>query len=291
MDDDDGGMDALFSAFMNEVSNGRSAKRRKLEEKSGSPEEIVERLTSMNYDPKQGQGSAFMVLQVSPEASDSEIAKAYKRLSALIHPDKCKLDKATEAFQLLVRAYNDTKDPNYSDKYKDVVQIAKERVRKAREEENKQRVKKGEDPLDTEGNDFDQEVLRECERMTTEVKEQATYSNSVMEANMKRYQAMAKEGRQKRKEEDKEKRAWEKNKDKRAAGWQVFMNNIESKKFKTGTWQKVGQVGAADIHHRREERKETDTKAEVDREDKKILRSDTQAGAVGVDRSYREHWR
>ena len=34
----------------------------------------------------------------------------------LIHPDKCKLDRAAEAFQVVVKAYNDTKDPNYNDK-------------------------------------------------------------------------------------------------------------------------------------------------------------------------------
>merc|ERR1719361_1608905 len=103
------------------------------------------------------------MLQVSPEASDSEATKQYRKLSVLIHPDKCKLEKASEAFQVLVKAYNDTKDPNYQDKYKDVLLQAKDRVRKRREKENQVRAKQGEDPLDLDGNDFDQEVLKECE--------------------------------------------------------------------------------------------------------------------------------
>eukprot|EP00418_Pyrodinium_bahamense_P082329 CAMPEP_0179056656 /NCGR_PEP_ID=MMETSP0796-20121207/23925_1 /TAXON_ID=73915 /ORGANISM="Pyrodinium bahamense, Strain pbaha01" /LENGTH=288 /DNA_ID=CAMNT_0020753339 /DNA_START=66 /DNA_END=929 /DNA_ORIENTATION=- len=287
---DDDGMDALFSTFMNEVSNIKSTKMKKLEEKAGSPEEIVERLTATKYDPKQGYGSAYQVLQISPEASDSEITKQYRKLSVLIHPDKCKLEKASEAFQVLVKAYNDTKDPNYQDKYKDVIVQAKDRVRKHREKENLERGKRGEDPLDMDGHEFDQEVLRECEKMTTETVEAATYSNSVMEANMKRHEQMLKEAKLKRREEEAEKRKWEKQRDKRAAGWQIFLNSCESKKFKTQSWSKVGQVGAADVHHRREERKETDGKAEIDREDKKILKSDTQAGAVGVDRTYRQVW-
>merc|ERR1712066_1125472 len=122
------------------------------------------------------------------------------RLSVLIHPDKCKLEGASEAFQVLVKAYNDTKDPNYQDKYKDVIGDAKVRVRKAREKENEARQKKGEDPLDMEGNDFDQEVLRECERMTTETVEKATYTNSVLEANMKRQEQMIKEAKARKKE-------------------------------------------------------------------------------------------
>lgn len=284
-------MDALFSTFLNEVGNVKSTKMKKIEEKIGSPEEIVERLTASKYDPKQGFGSAFHMLQISPEASDSEVTKQYRKLSVLIHPDKCKLEKASEAFQVLVRAYNDTKDPNYQDKYKDVIAQAKDRVKKHREHENQDRAKRGEDPLDMEGNEFDQEVLKECERMTTETKEAATYSNSVLEANMKRHALMLKEAKLKKREEEAEKRKFEKNRDKRAAGWQIFLGNCESKKFKSQTWSRVGQVGAADVHHHREERKDTDGKAQIDREDKKILKSDTQAGAVGIDRSYRQVWR
>jgi len=170
-----------------------------------------------------------------------------------------------------------------------VLSQAKDRVRKRREKDNQARAKRGEDPLDTEGNDFDQEVLKECEAMTTETKEKATYTNSVMEANMKRLESQAKEAKMKRREEEQEKRKWEKQRDKRAAGWQIFLNNVESKRFKTSAL--IGQVGAADAHHKREERKETDAKTEIDREDKKIIKSDTQAGAVGVDRKYREKWR
>merc|ERR1712139_134728 len=112
----------------------------------GTPEELVERLSNMKYDPKQGEGSAYLVLGMSPEATESEITKAYRKISVLIHPDKCKLEGASEAFQLLAKAYADTKDPNYQDRYKDIVGLAKERVKKAREQENKARAKSGEDP-------------------------------------------------------------------------------------------------------------------------------------------------
>merc|ERR1719356_818514 len=165
----------------------------------------------------------------------------YKKLSVLIHPDKCKLEQASEAFQLLVRAYNDTKDPNYNDKYKDLVGPAKKRVREQREKENKERQKRGEDPLDMEGNDFDQEVLRECERMTTASTEHATYTNSVLEANLKRQAEQQKEARLRKKEEDLEKRKFERSRDKRAAGWQTFVNNVESKRFKSQHF--VAKVG------------------------------------------------
>merc|ERR1711871_798245 len=110
--------------------------------------------------------------------------------------------------------------------------------------------------MDTQGNAFDQEVLLECERMTTETKEVAETKNAVYEANMKRMEESARAAKEARREEAREKRNWDKQRDKRVAGWQVFMNNVESKKMKTG--HAVGKIGAADMHHKREERAEDD---------------------------------
>lgn len=281
----------MFGEFMNQVGNMKTTKMKKLEGSVGNPEEIVERLTATRYDPRQGFGSAYQVLGLSPEASESEITKQYRKMSVLIHPDKCKLEKAAEAFQILVKAYNDTKDPSYNDKYKDILPMAKDRVRKAREAENKARAKKGEDPLEMEGHEFDQEVLKECERMTTATTEEKTYSNSVLEANMKRHADMLREGKLKRKEEEAEKKKFERNRDKRAAGWQIFMQNVEAKRTKVDQFSSFGKVGAADEHHKREQRADWMGKAEVDREDKKVLKSDTQVGAVGIDQSYKKKWR
>jgi DnaJ family protein C protein 8 len=288
---EDDGMDSLFSEFMNQVTNIKSNKMKKLEEKAGSPEEVVERLTATKYDPKQGFGSAFGILQVSPEASESEITKAYRKLSVLIHPDKCKLEKAADAFMVLKQAYQDTKDPNYNDSYKDILPEAKARVRKEREAENKAREKRGEDPLDMEGNDFDQAVLRECEKMTTTTAEQVEQKNEVLAANMRRQQEMINEAKQRKRELEQEKKKFERHKDKRAAGWQVFMNNIESKKLKTDAFHKIGRVGAGNYHHRPEERRAIDGKGEIDLEDEKVWRSDVQAGHTGIDLGYKKQWR
>mmetsp|Transcript_10694 Transcript_10694/g.29725 ORF Transcript_10694/g.29725 Transcript_10694/m.29725 type:complete len:285 (-) Transcript_10694:197-1051(-) len=283
--DDGGDLDAMFGSFLNQVNNLKTKKMKNIEANAGTPEEIIERLTERTLD------SAFQILQLSPEASDSEITKQYRKMSVLIHPDKCKHEKAAEAFQLLAKAYADTKDPNYKDKYKEVVLQARENVKKRIEKENKDRAKRGEDQRDTQGNDFDRDVLAECERLTNDGKEQKEHKNEVLEANLKRMAAAAKEAKQRRREEDQEKRSWERQRDKRVAGWQIFMNNVESKRFKTESWAKVGAVGSADRHHTREERTSQDPKVEIDREDVKVRRSATQAGAVGIDQTYKKAWR
>lgn len=235
---------------MNEVTNIKSNKMKKLQENKGTPEEIIERLTSKPYD------SAFYALGISPEATENEITKQYRKLSVLIHPDKCKLEQASDAFQILAKAYADTKDPAYNDKYKDVYAEAKKNVRTRIEKDNKDRERRGEDPVDTAGSAFDQEVLQECERMTSFTAEETANRNEVFEANMKRMADGALEAKKKRREEAIEKKQWDKQRDKRVAGWQIFMNNVETKKFKTG--HAVGQIGAADKHFKREERKDDD---------------------------------
>eukprot|EP00913_Durusdinium_trenchii_P001402 g1297.t1 len=243
---EDDGMDALFSSFMSEVTNIKSAKMKKIEGNQGTPDEIIERVLARPYDPKQGQGSAYQILQVAPDATESEITKQYRRLSVLVHPDKCKLDRAAEAFQAPEACHY----PNYQDKYADVIIEAKKRVRKEREKQNEAREKRGEDPLATDGQEFDRAVWEECERMTSAATEHAEQANSVAEANKKRYEEQARERRERKKAEQKE------------------------------VWKMLRPF---------QERKDTDGKADLDMEDKKVIRSDMQAAFV--DMSYRKDWR
>lgn len=40
----------------------------------------------------------YDILEVGPEASDAEIKKKFRMLSILVHPDKCKDERAPDAF-------------------------------------------------------------------------------------------------------------------------------------------------------------------------------------------------
>jgi len=280
-------MDSLFASFMGEVTSIKSNKMKKLESKAGTPEEVIERLTGKQID------SCWYVLMLSPEATENEVTKQYRKLSVLVHPDKCKHEKAADAFQILKKAYEDTKDPAYQDKFKDVYADAKMVVRKRMEKENKDREKRGEDPQDTQGNAFDQEVLQECERMVNGTQEEQAASNAVFEANMKRMEEGAVEAKKKRREEAIEKKQWDKQRDKRVAGWQTFMNNIDSKKMKTG--HLVGRVGAADVHHKREERKEDDkgksSQGKATIGDQTGYKKEDGYVPMGLQQSWKKEWR
>lgn len=60
-------------------------------------------LNSFKLDP-------FHILDLFVGASATEVKKQYRKLSLLVHPDKCKHEKAQEAFDILARAQKDLLD-------------------------------------------------------------------------------------------------------------------------------------------------------------------------------------
>merc|ERR1719482_313509 len=145
---------------------------KKLEAKSGTPEEIVERLTSKEIK------NPYEVLQISPEMPEEQVAKHYRKMSILIHPDKCKHEKAADAFQILADAFAKVKDPATKDKYSGVIDSARERVLERRKAENAKLKKAKKDPLELEGQDFEM-----CEQMLSGSTEKADYATRTRMAN------------------------------------------------------------------------------------------------------------
>lgn len=76
----------------------------------------LKRLTSednkftQEYQLQRLLGTTFVnpydILEVGAEASEEEIKKRFRMLSVLVHPDKCRHDKAADAFDLLKQAYS-----------------------------------------------------------------------------------------------------------------------------------------------------------------------------------------
>ena len=52
----------------------------------------------------------YDILEVGPEASETEIKKKFRMLSILVHPDKCRHEKAADTFHLLEQAYKTLMD-------------------------------------------------------------------------------------------------------------------------------------------------------------------------------------
>jgi len=279
---DDLKLDNLFGAFMSEVNGVKSTKRQKLEAamKIQNPEEMVERLLSKEWR------SAYEVLMISPDATEGEITKMYRKISMMVHPDKNKHEKAHDAFQLVSKAYQDLKDPAYKEKYKDVIDQAKKTVTEEREKENVELKKKGEDLLPMDGPDFDQAVIGKCEDMLHVEEKEATYADIVREKNEKRIKELQSERKKRERTVNHDKRKWEGNRDKRVAGWQVFQQNVASKRFKNLSSGQIGVVGAADRFHKREERTELDEEQKKD-----YKKEDLEGRPAGIDHSFKKVWR
>lgn len=288
MEDFGADMDDMFQAFMGEVDNIKSEKQQKMEKKfSGTPDELVERLTTKIFT------SSFDMLGIAPDATEQEITKVYRKMSFMIHPDKCKHANAHDAFQVLAKAYKELKDPAAREKYQDVIKEARAKVTSRRAKENKKRSRVGKDPLEMEGKEYEEEVTKECDRLLhgdEGDQDKSEYAMKTREANEKRMNAKVKTAKGANREWDKQKRDWEKTRDHRVAGWQQFVDNVSTKKFKSGSMAHIGQVGAADIHHMREERSwHDDIKNKLNTEDKDDAWKFKKA--AGLDDSYKKAWR
>lgn len=93
----------------------------------------------------------YDILELPPEANDVEIKKQFKALSRKVHPDKCKHEKAGDAFNMVDSAYKMLMNPDKRRIYQRIMREAKERVEYEREKENKRRAKEGKEllPMDT----------------------------------------------------------------------------------------------------------------------------------------------
>ena len=76
----------------------------------GSGEAQVERLLGEHHAWL--NLNAFEVLALPHSASEEDIKQRYRRISALVHPDKCSHSAASDAFQEVKKAYDALLDPN-----------------------------------------------------------------------------------------------------------------------------------------------------------------------------------
>lgn len=227
-------VDEAFAAFMDEVSGLQSSKAQKMTLDFGSGDSQVERLTSKTF------ASAYDVLLLGHDADEKTIRNQYRKLSALVHPDKCKHPKSNDAFHILKKALDDLMDPNYQDKYKELMPTARKRVFERRKAANPGRMKRGEDPLELEGADFDREVLEECEAILKHEAEEMEYADRVRRSNEERLEEARKQRIEERNAERKRQKQWEKTREQRVAGWRNFQENVSSGHVETSTVKTAG---------------------------------------------------
>ena len=223
-------LDSAFDLFMNELSEiapasatGSTKPRTFNSSDLGSGDSQVERLTSKLFF------SAYDVLALPPGSDAATIKNQYRKLSALVHPDKCRHPKANDAFLALKEAYDDLQRPDYTDKYTEVIAVAKLIVMKRVEEENVCRQKRGEELLKTSGPEFDQMVREECECLIQKEQEEKERGEKIRVSNEIRLAEARKRARDDLKDARKKKKMWDKKLEERVSGWRSFQNNSGGK--------------------------------------------------------------
>ena len=76
----------------------------------------------------------FDILNISYDSTDEQIKRKYRSTAIQIHPDKCGLPQAGEAFNILENAYNFLSSPKTKYNFMNILSNAKERVNIIRKE-------------------------------------------------------------------------------------------------------------------------------------------------------------
>lgn len=269
--------DDVLSSFFSEIESIDKA-RGDGDIMSFSAKELCIRLTSQSF------ASPFQVLQLKHDATEEEIKKRYRRLSLLIHPDKFKHEKAQDAFNVLLNAFNDIQQAESKEKYKKVYDEAKKVVFK--------RYKARPDAttldliaagvLDSDLQKIEHEIQKECDDMLQKQQERREYAEKCMRANMEYEKQMAAEQMEMEKQQVQHQVEWDKTRDMRVTSWRDFQGKVSTKDFKLRTFKTV--------EPKREQRNDVDlgrhgtiAESQTSRKEKrkKIIHQET----------YKENWR
>ena len=164
-EEEEGDADAL-GAFFGEVealakSSARAKRAAKQEFVPGPADAEVARLTGehsmwRNLNP-------LFVLGLPVDHEEEDIKRHYRKLSAVVHPDKCKLEAATAAFEAVKAAYAVLQDPERRAAVLDIHREAEEEAKRTLKRMRKRGTPDSDMPSEAE------EVQREVQRRFAEI--------------------------------------------------------------------------------------------------------------------------
>ncbi|KAJ1686895.1 hypothetical protein LUZ63_018285 [Rhynchospora breviuscula] len=185
----------------------------------------------------------FEHLKLPFDVSTDDVKKQYRKLSLLVHPDKCKHPQAKEAFGALAKAQQLLLDPQERGYILDQVTAAKEELRAKRKKElkkdNASRIKATVD----EGKYEEQYERSEDFQVQLKLKVREILAEKEWRRRKMQMRISEEEGRLKKDEEEtkemwKRKREheeqWEETRENRVSSWRDFM--------KTGKKGKKGEI-------------------------------------------------
>ncbi|OIT26653.1 PREDICTED: J domain-containing protein spf31 isoform X1 [Nicotiana attenuata] len=181
----------------------------------------------------------FEHLNMSFDSSIDDVKKQYRKLSLLVHPDKCKHPQAKEAFGALAKAQQLLLDPQERDYILNQVNAAKEELRSKWKKQLKKDTASKLKSLVTEGkydqeHEQSQEFQQQLKLKVREILTEQEWRRRKMAMRISEEEGRLKKDEEETKEMWKRKREheeqWEGTREKRVSSWRDFMKGGEKVK-------------------------------------------------------------
>ena len=170
----------------------------------------------------------FDILNISYSSTDEQIKRKYRSTAIQIHPDKCSLPQAGEAFNILENAYKYLLSPETKYNFLNILSTAKERVNITRKEINDERKKKHLPllPNDT----LDDEIREMILKINKENQENEKYQRELKFSQKKRERDMEEQKKEEEIKKDLRKKEWEGFRNKRVRNLNRFKDKASKKR-------------------------------------------------------------
>ena len=195
------------------------------EQKQKNAKIIIDRLLTFKditlIDP-------FDILNISYNSTDEQIKRKYRSTAIQIHPDKCGLPQAGEAFHILENAYKFLLSSETKYNFLNLLSTAKERVNITRKEINDERQKKKLPllPNDT----IDDEIREMIRKINKENEDNEKYQRELKFSQKKRERDIEEKNKEDEIKKELRKKEWEGFRNKRDRNWNRFKDKASKKR-------------------------------------------------------------
>ena len=195
------------------------------EQKQRNAKIIIDRLLTFKditlIDP-------FDILNISYNSTDEQIKRKYRSTAIQIHPDKCGLPQAGEAFHILENAYKFLLSSETKYNFLNLLSTAKERVNITRKEINDERQKKKLPllPNDT----IDDEIREMIRKINKENEDNEKYQRELKFSQKKRERDIEEKNKEDEIKKELRKKEWEGFRNKRVRNWNRFKDKASKKR-------------------------------------------------------------
>ena len=195
------------------------------EQKQKNAKIIIDRLLTFKditlIDP-------FDILNISYNSTNEQIKRKYRSTAIQIHPDKCGLPQAGEAFHILENAYKFLLSSETKYNFLNLLSTAKERVNITRKEINDERQKKKLPllPNDT----IDDEIREMIRKINKENEDNEKYQRELKFSQKKRERDIEEKNKEDEIKKELRKKEWEGFRNKRVRNWNRFKDKASKKR-------------------------------------------------------------